>query len=62
MQLRELAEAKAKARGAAVKRPVARLCSSKNKPPPLTAPSGSSSGAFIESECCWQVGKQRLLL
>ena len=31
---------------------------SKNKPPPLTAPSGSSSGASIQSGCCWQVGKR----
>ena len=47
-QLRELAEAKA--RGAAVKRPVGRMRGSKNKPFPLKAPSGPFSGASIQNE------------
>jgi uncharacterized protein YaiL (DUF2058 family) len=42
-QLKELQEEEAKARGEAGKRPVGRLCGSKNKPPPLTAPSGAST-------------------
>ena len=42
-QLRELAEEEAKARGEAVKRLVGRPRGSKNKPPPLKAPSDPSS-------------------
>jgi len=50
-QLKELQEEEAKARGEAGKRPVVRPRCSKNKPPPLTAPSGAS----IQSECRWHV-------
>ena len=39
MQLKELQEEEAKARGEAGKRPVGCLRGSKNKPPPLIAPS-----------------------
>jgi len=46
-QLRELAEAKA--RGEAMKRPAGRLRGSKNKPLPLTAPSGPSSQTSTQS-------------
>jgi hypothetical protein len=37
MQLKELREEKAKARGKTGKRPVGRPCGSKNKPSPLAA-------------------------
>ena len=57
-QLKELQEEEAKARGEAGKRPVGRPRSSKNKPPPLAAPSETS----IRSECRWQVCKRRFLL
>ena len=50
-QLKELQEEEAKARGEAGKRPVGRPHSYKNKPPPLTAPSGAS----IQSECRWKM-------
>ena len=56
-QLKELQE-EAKARGEAGKRPVGRLRGSKDKPPPLSAPSGAS----IQSECRWQVCKRKFLL
>jgi hypothetical protein len=54
-QLRELAEEGAKARGEAVRRLVGHPRGSKNKPPPLKAPSSPFSGASTQSECCWQV-------
>ena len=57
-QLKELQEEEAKVRGEAGKRPVGRPHGSKNKPPPLTAPSEAS----IQSKCRWQVCKRRFLL